>query len=242
MRFVYIIGTLFLSYSLLGQVADSKALFFHFSYGIQIPAGDLKQSFGTNYLLTGRAEFKINAKTYVGLNSSLFFGNDVKNDVLANLRTETGEIIGTNYVPAVIYLRERGSFFGLYGGYLFPIRTTPSLHGIRVNLGAGLLEHHIRIVDDTKSVVQVDNDYLKGYDHKTYGPGLDLFVGYQFMGSERMLNIFGGIQILAGLTKNRRSYNFDTGSEINNQRKDILAGIILGVSLPIYYGESEILY
>jgi hypothetical protein len=53
------------------------------------------------------------------------------------------------------------------------------------------------------------------------------------------LNFFGGFDIMQAFTRNRRGYNFDTQKEDTKDRIDILVGVRIGITLPIYIYTPE---
>jgi hypothetical protein len=65
------------------------------------------------------------------------------------------------------------------------------------------------------------------------------YVGYRHLDKNRLLNFFGGFDIMQAFTKNRRGYNFDTRQEDTKDRIDILLGFRIGVTLPIYIYTPE---
>ena len=60
------------------------------------------------------------------------------------------------------------------------------------------------------------------------------FVGYLFLGNNRLLNFYAGFELMAGFTQNRRSLNFDTMQTDNRKRTDIYFGSRVGFILPLY--------
>jgi hypothetical protein len=159
------------------------------------------------------------------------------------LRTEAGDIIGNDRNPADIQLRERGYYFGLRVGKLIGLSENNKRSGLRINLGAGLLQHRIRIQPDPfRSVPQLEGDYEKGYDRLTNGLALHQFIGYQVVGRSNGIHLTGGFEFFEGFTQNRRNFNFDTQSGEAPNRLDILAGFRLSVSIPFFLGNAEDVY
>jgi hypothetical protein len=216
-----------------------------FEYGGQLPLQDMQERFGANFNVGGQFELlHIPSGWHVGLKGYYMFGGKVKEDVLANLRTPAGDIIGNDRAPAAIFLRERGLFIGAYAGKLFALSESKPSAGFKVSVGAGLLQHNIRIQDDSRSVTQITGDYLKGYDRLTNGLALYTFIGYQHLDPDRRINFLAGFDLTYGFTESRRDIDFSTGMHDGRSRKDGLVGFRVGWILPITTGQDpdEIYY
>lgn len=101
-------------------------------------------------------------------------------------------------------------------------------------LGAGFLEHKIRIDVDKDDVPELSGDYLKGYDRLTNGLALTEFIGYMHCGNNRLINFIFGFELTQAFTQNRRDFNFDQMKKDDNKRLDLLYGIKLGWFFPLY--------
>lgn len=227
------------------QADPSLRMHLSFEYGLQMPGGDLKARFGTNFNVGSQFEIlHMPSGWHVGMKGYFLFGSEVKEDVLAALRTPEGDIIGNDRSPALVFLRERGSFIGPYIGKTLVLSPDNPHSGFKVSLGAGLLQHKIRVQDDTQTVSQLSGDYVKGYDRLTNGLALYGFAGYQHLDPGGRINFLAGFDITTGATQSRRDYNFDQQSTDTARRKDSLIGFRIGWILPITTGEppDEIFY
>lgn len=222
---------------------SGKVILLNLGYGPQVPLGDLDQRFGLSFAPEISVDY-LTPKNWVwGLQGQYFFGSEVKEDVLAGLRTEAGDIIGNDRAPADIQLRERGFYFGLRVGKLISLSEKNERSGLRINLGVGLMQHQIRFQDDPfRSVAQLEGDYEKGYDRLTNGLTLHQFIGYQVVSKSNGIHLTGGFDFFEGFTKNRRDFNFDTQSVDTQNRLDILTGFRISVSLPFFLGNAEDVY
>jgi len=217
-----------------------KAILLNFGYGPQVPGGDLKARFGMDWAVEFSADLMTDKNWIYGLQGQYLFGTTVKQDVLAGLRTDQGDIIGNNRTIAKVSLRQRGGYVGLRIGRLIAISDKNTRSGIRINLGAGILQHWIRIQEDPFSVVpQLTGEYQKGYDRLTNGLALHQFIGYQILGKNNGINFTGGFEFFEGFTKNRRSFDFDTQMQDTASRFDILSGFRLSFTLPFYIGNAD---
>lgn len=217
-----------------------NAVLVKLSYAAHMPGGDLETRFGNNFSFGAGADL-ITAKGnwLFGFDYAYLFGGNVKEDALASLRTPEGAIIGNNRGYADITLRERGFYAGAHIGKLIGIGLPNPRSGIRVTVGAGLLQHKIRIQDDPASrVPQLDENYKKGYDRLSNGLAFTEFIGYQVMSMDKRVNFYAGFEFTQGFTLSRRDFNFDTRAKDETERTDLLFGIRVGWIIPIYFGRE----
>lgn len=223
-----------------------NAVIFHISYAFQFPALDLNQRFGSNSNVGIGTEYITGQSNLIfGIESGFLFGNEVKTDVLAGLRTNEGFIIGNDRAVADIGLRQRGFYAGAMAGKLFPLSQKEPRSGLRLTLGAGLLQHKIRIQDDPqRAVAPLAPEYKKGYDRLSNGLAFNGFIGYQMLSKDGRINFFAGLEGCYGATQNRRSLNFDTRIRDERRYNDVLIGLRAGWILPFYMGKAarEIYY
>ncbi|PHN07611.1 hypothetical protein [Flavilitoribacter nigricans] len=239
-----IIFLIFFSGGLRAQVNEARnsgsALLLNFSYGLHLPGADLQERFGLNFSPGVEVSYITDQKNWIlSLQSSFQFGSEVKNDVLAGLRTAEGFIIANDRAVADIQLRERGFYLGLGIGKLIGLSPKNYRSGIRLDLGVGLLQHQIRIQDDpVRTVAALTGDYRKGYDRLSNGPALRQFIGYQVLSLDKRANFFAGVELIQGFTRSRRDYDFASQQQDLSQRLDLLYGFRLGLTLPFYVGQS----
>jgi hypothetical protein len=209
------------------------------SYGAHSSGEDLAQRFGNKFSTGGSVDYMLASNFIIGTQSMLFFGSNVKTDVLASLRDSEGLIFGDGGGIAEVRLRERGFYLGGHVGKVFPLAFTKARSGLRVTFGGGFLQHKIRIQDDPQVYVsQLSGDYKKGYDRLSNGWAITQFTGYQYLSANRLINFHVGLEFTAGFTESRRSYNFDMRSAETDRRIDLYSGIRLAWTLPLYVGEN----
>ena len=224
--------------SLTGQDAG-PALRLHvsFEYGGQIPLADMADRFGANFNLGSQFEILHTRSLWLaGIKGYYMFGGHVKEDVISNLRTPEGEIIGNDGGPAILLLRERGLFLGPYIGKLVNLDPGVPHAGLKFQIGAGILQHQVRIQDDTRTVEQLAGDYRKGYDKLSNGLAGYLFAGYQHLDPQKRVNFLAGFDITWAATESRRDYDFNLMRRDTEQRSDILVGFRIGWILPVTTG------
>lgn len=237
-----LIGVSVNAYSQKDRSNEYTVLLFNVNFGGQIPAGDLSDRFGSNSSIGGGLQVITEKNNWIfGLNGFNLFSKNVKEDVLASLRDSDGFILGSGGAGqggyAAVFLRERGFYAGGYAGKLFSISQKNKRSGIRATLGMGLLQHKVRIQDESDNADQLSGDLAKGYDQLTNGLALQQFIGYQFLSKSRGINFFAGLELTEAFTKNRRDFNFSTQSRDTNSRFDVLLGFRVGWSIAFYVGE-----
>jgi hypothetical protein len=214
------------------------------SYGFQMPALDLAQRFGSNFAAGLGFDWQSGPKNWIiGLESQFHFGENVKEDPLAGLRTVEGDLIGNDRELADIQLRQRGIYAGALVGKWLPFGKNAQ-SGLRISLGAGLLQHKIRIQKDVfRAVPQVSDEYAKGYDRLSNGLALHQFIGYQYMSKDRRMNLNVGLEFFQAFTRGRRSFQYDLRRPDNPPRLDGLIGARATWILPFFLDKAdEILY
>jgi len=226
---------------LMGQAAnEGSGTLINLGYGIQSPGGDLDDRFGMNFSIEGSIDRILPNNWILGVQGQYLFGSTVHEDVLANLRIEEGLIIGNDRGVADLQLRERGYYAGLRIGRLFGLSANNPRSGIRINIGAGLLTHRIKIQKDPlRTVNQTVADYEKGYDRLTNGLALHQFIGYQVLGLDGGVNFTAGFEFFEGFTQNRRSFDFYSRTIHNESRLDLLMGFRVMLTLPYYSKDAE---
>jgi hypothetical protein len=239
---LFLIGFCFMTIlsGLHAQGNSGPAFLLHFSYGPQLPFGDLEARYGQNWSAEIAGEYMLDQNWFFGAHGQFLFGSTVKENVLANLRTSNGLLIGNDRSPANIQLRQRGSYYGLRVGRLIGMSKKNPRSGIRIALGAGLLQHRIRLQGDpARDVPQIEDEYAKGYDRLTNGLALHQFIGYQNIGINNGIHFIAGFEFFEGFTQSRRSFDFDTRQQDLTERLDILVGFRVGVTLPFFLGNAE---
>lgn len=220
-----------------------NAILFNVSYGFHLPNADLSDRFGSNFSIGGSIEYLTEKGNWMlGIKGNNLFGQNVKEDVLASIRSSDGFLIGNSGAGAgrfaLVVLRERGFYVGGLIGKLFSLSKKNKRAGIRATIGAGLLQHKVRIQDESGTAQQIAGDYKKGYDQLSNGLALEQFIGYQYLSTNRGTNFFAGFEFTQAFTQNRRNRNFATRTTDNTKRIDVLTGFRIGWTIPIYVGEK----
>jgi hypothetical protein len=210
-----------------------------FSYGIHLPLADMAENYKYNFSLAGKVQYIFSNNVALGLVGDFQFIDDMKTDVVANLREEEGFIIDRFGQLSDVQLGQRGFFLGASISYLIPVLKNYKRSGIEVRFEAGYEQHWVRIEVLGSDIFALSEEYKKGYDRMTTGFAMRQYIGYRHLDRNRLLNFFGGFDIMQAFTQNRRGYNFDTRQEDTKNRIDILVGFRIGITLPIYIYTPE---
>lgn len=240
-----LLGGFLSAQGLAGAKNLDRALSVHLGYGPFASAGDLSNRFGSGWAIDGGLNWvPSNSGFEFGAKAQFGFGDQVKEDVLASLRTADGFLIGNQREPADIQLRQRQLFLGASVGYTFRLGKNQRA-GIHLKTSPGYFFHQIRIQDDpVQSVPQLSGELKPGYDRLTGGFAVHQFIGYQQLAVDRRLNFYIGGELMAGFTKALRNFDYALGSPPpTDGRMDILLGFKAGLVIPLYFGEGrEIFY
>lgn len=238
---VFILFSWFSNWNLIAQssVSDSSILMpvLKLGYSVTLPAKDLKNSFGLTSTLNTRFEVKFKNQWIVGAKYDFLFGSNYKDSgMLQELITSSGGIINSNGEFGTYEMLQRGHHVGVYGGRLFPVFSPNPNSGIITTIGVGILVHKVNFNNISGDIIQLNGEYVKGYDRYTSGISFTEFIGYRYMSNNRLLNFYGGIEFTQAYTKIRRDYQVDYA--LNDprfgQRKDFLYSIQVGWILPLY--------
>ena len=224
-----------------------NALLAQFGYGSFQPAGDLSDRFGRFDSPTVGLEWINRKNLIIGVRGDFFFGNNVTENTIGDLRNDLGFLYGLGEEPAVVSLKMRGVSGYVYVGKLFPLSKDNARSGIRLTLGGGALQHKIRVQNDPQMPTpQLAGEYVQGYDRLTNGVALTQTLGYQLLSKNRRVNFYVGLEVTEGFTQNRRNANFfqEPIAETGN-RSDLMIGLRAAWILPFYLnadGTDQIFY
>jgi hypothetical protein len=206
------------------------------NYSFQKPGADMESRYGYNSMVGPSFTLKTKKNWMIGAELSYLFGSNIKDgtSMLDALKTNNEQIINEYGEYGTILLTERGFYTGAYVGKLFPVLGPNQNSGVFFNLGAGLLQHHIRIENKDNNTPPVLGEYKKGYDKLSNGLCLRQFIGYQYLSNRRTINFYFGIEFYQGFTQSRRSFDFDTRTQDTQKYLDLLYAIKAGWILPLY--------
>jgi hypothetical protein len=205
-------------------------------FAVQVPGGDMKDRFGISSAIGPGFMLKTKNNWLLSAETGFMFGSNVKNQqyILENISTSEGWVIDANGTYAEIHMYERG-FSAIAGlGKIFPGLGPNPNSGIMLMLKGGYLQHKIRIENTDNAAPQLDGDYKKGYDKLSGGPALSGFVGYMYLGNNRIASFFGGLSFTQAWTKMERFYDFHDMKKDNKVHSDMLYELKIGWIIPFY--------
>jgi hypothetical protein len=202
----------------------------------QLPAGDMKQRFYSNGAVGFGLQHKTASQWLMGIDWEYLFAEKVRNDdqILKNITTSEGFVIDQTGVFANIHFRQRGFYLSARGGRLFTTRFGNPNSGILLMGSMGYLQHKIRIEVHENTAPQLADDYIKGYDKLSGGPGGSLFLGYLNFSNNKLTNFTVGIEYLYASTVSLRSYDFVLMKKDETIRRDQLWSLKFCWNLPVY--------
>ncbi len=205
------------------------------AYTYQFPAADMAKRFGNGSTIEGSFLFKFGKNWSIGATGSFLFSANINEDTLLDaLKTTSGNFIGSTGIYSSIVLNQRGYLIQGKFGKIFPAFNSNPNSGIMTLVGAGFMQHKIKIQQLNNDLPQFSRDYVKGYDRLTNGICISQFLGYAHFDPRKLLNFYSGIELTEGFTQNRRDWNFDSQARDDSHRLDILIGFKLAWFLPLY--------
>jgi hypothetical protein len=214
-------------------------------YGLNAPAGDLKERFGLVNHLGAMAGYKTNKNWVFGFDGNFMFGNQIKiPNMLSHLTDSYGNITDVNGDIAIVVVTMRGFNVNAMVGKVFPVLSPNKNSGIYVHGGLGYLQYKARVETQDQVIPTLEKKYRKGYDRYTTGLNFHQFVGYAFMANQGFLNFYAGFYIQEGLTHNRRQVFFDQPDipVSNALRLDMQYGFKVGWFVPVYKRKPKDFY
>ncbi len=213
-----------------------RGFLFPFSYKIQLPAADLAQRFGTNFSIGSGVLLKNERNWIYGIEGSYIFGNIIRQDELLNsyLYHSTGLIIDNTGRSANVSFNERGWSATIRIGKLLPLHPTNKESGLILQGGVGVLQHQLQVDLRGYDVPILQGPYLAGIDRLSNGISLVQNIGYLHLDSKRLINFAVSFEAYQAFTRNRRIYNFDSMTNDQGLRIDLLFGIRFTWILPVY--------
>jgi len=228
------------------SVSDSSITIpmFYVAYSYQFPGADMADRWGSNSYIGPGFQVKTASRWIYGAEAGFIFGSNFKPgfSIFEDIMTSTGNVINGDGVPAVIALFERGFIItGKFGRHFRIFKNHPN-SGLVAEVGAGYMQHKLRIDVENNSAPQLRDDYARGYDRLSGGFSLSQALGIIYMGKKRLVNFYVGVEIYEGWTKSKRDYIFDLMAPDVQNRFDVLVGPKVKWIIPIYRRTPEEYY
>ncbi|MFZ1380712.1 MAG: hypothetical protein WAS56_13665 [Saprospiraceae bacterium] len=207
------------------------------NYGFGLPLADLKSRYGQHLIVGSDLIFQPKStKWAIGLSGHYGFGNNVKEDVVSAFRTQhEGLLIGSDGFLAEVKLKERVYIAQVWLGTIVPLGSQRSArHGIRIKCGLGYFKHFIKILDESRSLPQFNDEYIKGLDRRTGGILISNFTGYEYLDNKNRICFYVGVEPMWGLGKSLANVQYDTNPYNGlSSRNDVLLNFKAGWIIPL---------
>lgn len=206
------------------------------AFAVQWPGGDLKSRYGFSTSIGPGFMLKSKSNWLFAVETGFILGTDIKDEqqILKNISTSDGWVIDANGIYASIQMYERGfTCMAGVGKIMTGLGPNPN-SGIMIMGKVGYIQHKIRIENTDNAAPQIAGNYKKGYDKLSDGPALSEFLGYMYLGNNRLVSFFGGISCTQAWTRSRRIYNLTEGKKDDAQHFDMLFELRGGWIIPLY--------
>lgn len=203
-------------------------------FGFASPSADLATRFG-NHTIAGTGLYWYNAPLNLryGVSFDYLFGIKVNEDPISNLRNENGVFLGLDNNYATVLLRMRGILLDAVVTKTFPILKNNRSTGIEIGIGAGIMQHKIRIQPESNNIPLFTNETVRGYDRNTIGPSIKQIVGFHWRAIKSNANMSLLLEVTEGFTSPTNPVDFNTGNINNDSRLDIDMAVKLAYYLPL---------
>ena len=221
---------------------DSAALFVYtdveFSYNFSL--ADLKKEFGNFMAVGAGVHVKTKSNWLLGFTFNYQFSGKVRQDVVDEMfqyimSPGTAYFISSSGLATEnVSVDYRGLNFILTAGKIIPVVKRFQNSGILLKVGLGVNQHYIFIKNPDNEVLQLNEDYRKGYDRLTLGYSLYEFIGYQHMTKKNLLCFFGGIEFQQTFSHRQRVWDFSLMKKDDRHFFEGLIGLKIGWIIPLY--------
>ena len=234
--FSYFFVVLFLLVSRVSFSQDSlspKAII-HLGYGAQWPiSSPLSKRYGQHGSISLCIDL-IKHKWETGPSIHFIFGSNVKEDVLALLRGDDGELIGSDHQIAEVNLKMRGLFIGW--SIAREIKINPRSMLV-IGVQPGWLAHWIKFQNPGNTFEPIQGDYRYGYDRLSTGLAMMETFTYRYQSSNRLINFELSAMMTESTSHLKRNIQFDQPT-ISSTISSNLFGIQVKWLIPIYSAKN----
>jgi hypothetical protein len=214
------------------------------AYALHLPSGDMSERYGMSNSIGAGFTRLFHNRWILSVEGNFLFSDNVKNpgSILSGIVTSDGHVISEDGTYANVMILERGFTLFVKAGKLFPVLSPNPNSGLVISAGAGLMQHKYRIEVPGNNAPQVNGDYKKGYDRMCNGPALTECISYQYLGNNRKINGFIGVEFVQAWTKSRRIYYISDMLRPAEKRFDLLSGFKIGWYIPFYKKTKRTFY
>ena len=228
------------------SIADSSVRmgFLEVTYRGGLTGGDWSERFGFVSLMGLQGGIKFHSNFYLSTGIQVMFSDAITDtEVLRHILDTSGLLIGNEGLLTDYRINGSGWMVPLTIGKIFPVFPGHNPNsGIFVEVGGQYIRHRLGFQAYDDDVMQITGDYRKGYDRLTAGFGLRQSVGYTYYDNDGYVNLSIGLDFSQNFTRGQRSIQFDTGEPFDQSFLDLLGGIRVSWTFPIYQRASGVYY
>lgn len=245
MRILLISGAFLLASQSFGQVnvrdSTAEGWMIHISSSYTLKAGDFSEYLNPNFTIGGDVQYKFQNNWAISVGGRYHFADGLKdpNAIFGDIITSRGQVLGLNGEYAPVTFRERGYNWSVDVTKIFSQWGHNANSGPALSFGAGYNAHWIDVRNQQENTPQIQDEYLRGYDHYTQGFMTRQFLGYHYAGNFSMINFNLGFEFMQGFNRNVRGYNYHTRATDSDQKLDFYYGIRATWFLPIYNQNAQ---
>jgi hypothetical protein len=249
--YLLLLGLLFLQITpafaqFLNPDSAHQIVLFNLGYQGTQPYGDMAERFGYTNLVGGEVGLKLRNNWFFTGGMYFLFGSEVKESGhMDNLRYNGRTILNITGSPAEIRVWERGYTVPVRIGKIFPRLDPFQLNansGPFFEIGTQFIQHKIRVEDIGNQVPALSESFKPGYDRLVNGIGIMQSLGYRVFSTSKLINFYVAVDCMTNFTGERRSVQYDRPDWKPVSRTDILAGVRVGWTIPIYKVNSSTVY
>ncbi len=180
-------------------------------------------------------EYQHQNKWITSLDYNLIFGTSV--DIAGyfdHVSNDNGYMIDAKGQQAVIKTFMRGFSARAHFGRIFPVSKNPKWRDwtIQASAGLGYNQTYIQFQFDEGELPQLEGKYTGGYDRLSGGFQIAERIKLQYL-NPNSLSFVMGIDLIQGVSKSLRPWNFSSNTADNQGMKEIATGFSVGLLIPI---------
>lgn len=208
----------------------------NFSYNFILKSSDLYQESGDLMGIGTNISMKTASNWTLESGFNYYFAGKVKgiDSLFSMIRNSSGLIIDGNGVPADIEVDTRAWSLRVEGGKIFPLNQTARNGGLHLKVGIGVLQRFVFIKNPDNLVLQLSEEYKKGYDRLTLGLTLYQYIGYTRLSYNKYACFYGGLEFYEIFSKRQRAYDFNLMGKDNRTFFDAIIALKFGWIIPLY--------
>ncbi|MFZ9848884.1 MAG: hypothetical protein ACO3EE_12160, partial [Flavobacteriales bacterium] len=191
----------------------------------------------TNYINRIGAAYQLQRKQLtLGIEYQFLFSPYSGNDLFSSIRTSEGLIISDNGSLIDLQTLFRGNSAYVSVGKII---TSSTKNCFQINLGVGILEHHLSIKTLDESAAYFTKNNLKGYDQLSLGPSLKQQFRINHFGTKKRINFYLELFCEEAFLQNARKYNYYNNSIDTKNHFNFTAGIQVAWMIPFFSSTEE---